>query len=254
MSTTGRIDVHQHVVPPEYARWLRSKGVADAAGRELPDWEVGAALELMDRHNIRTAILSVSTPGTTPGEPAEAAEMARAVNEFSAALVRGVSRSVRVLRHSAATGRGTRDRRGTIRAGSPAGRWRDAARQQPGHIPRQSRARSADGGARRKERRCVRSSGERSPGRRSTASRRLQRTFSLIRAGPRSTSSATRSSGASRGSASSCRMQAASCRTPRIAWRLAIAGETGRGLNDILEDFRSFYFDIALSGSPAALP
>ena len=35
---------------------------------------------------------------------------------------------------------------------------------------------------------------------------------------------------------------------------LAIAGETGRGLNDILEDFRSFYFDIALSGSPAALP
>ena len=86
--STGRIDVHQHVVPPEYARWLRSKGVADAAGRELPDWDVGAALELMDRHNIRTAILSVSTPGTTPGEPAEAAEMARAVNEFSAALVR----------------------------------------------------------------------------------------------------------------------------------------------------------------------
>lgn len=35
---------------------------------------------------------------------------------------------------------------------------------------------------------------------------------------------------------------------------LAIAGETGRRLNDILDDFRSFYFDIALSGSPAALP
>ena len=35
---------------------------------------------------------------------------------------------------------------------------------------------------------------------------------------------------------------------------LTIAGESGRGLNDILEDFRSFYFDIALSGSPAALP
>ena len=35
---------------------------------------------------------------------------------------------------------------------------------------------------------------------------------------------------------------------------LAIAADAGRGLNDILEDFRSFYFDIALSGSPAALP
>ena len=84
--STGRIDVHQHIVPPEYARWVRSKGVADAAGRALPDWDAGAALELMDRHNIRMAILSVSTPGTTPGEPAEAAEMARAVNEFSASL------------------------------------------------------------------------------------------------------------------------------------------------------------------------
>src|SRR5262245_18049062 len=86
--STGRIDVHQHVVPPEYARWLRGKGVADAAGRNLPDWQVGAALELMDRHNIQTAILSVSTPGTTPGDAEEAAEIARGVNEFSAVLTR----------------------------------------------------------------------------------------------------------------------------------------------------------------------
>ena len=43
---------------------------------------------------------------------------------------------------------------------------------------------------------------------------------------------------------------------PYAAHRMAltIAGETGRRLNDILDDFRSFYFDIALSGSPAALP
>ena len=43
---------------------------------------------------------------------------------------------------------------------------------------------------------------------------------------------------------------------PYAAHRMAltISGETGRGLNDVLEDFRTFYFDIALSGSPAALP
>jgi predicted TIM-barrel fold metal-dependent hydrolase len=35
---------------------------------------------------------------------------------------------------------------------------------------------------------------------------------------------------------------------------LTIAAETGRGLSDVFEDFRSFYFDLALSGSPAALP
>jgi hypothetical protein len=31
-----RIDAHQHVVPPAYADWLRSKGIQEAGGRELP--------------------------------------------------------------------------------------------------------------------------------------------------------------------------------------------------------------------------
>ena len=35
---------------------------------------------------------------------------------------------------------------------------------------------------------------------------------------------------------------------------LTIAGDTRRPLHEVLDDFRSFYFDIALSGSPAALP
>ncbi|MFI6361034.1 hypothetical protein ACIBJF_53200 [Streptomyces sp. NPDC050743] len=35
---------------------------------------------------------------------------------------------------------------------------------------------------------------------------------------------------------------------------VAIAGETGRGVLDVLDDFRSFYFDTAPSSSPAALP
>ena len=35
---------------------------------------------------------------------------------------------------------------------------------------------------------------------------------------------------------------------------VAIIGDTGRGLTDILDDFTGFYFDTALSSSAAALP
>ena len=43
---------------------------------------------------------------------------------------------------------------------------------------------------------------------------------------------------------------------PDAPWRMAgaIALETRRPLEEVLDDFRSFYFDTALSSSPAALP
>ena len=42
----------------------------------------------MDRHEIATAVVSVSTPGVEPGEREEARAMARRLNEFAAELVR----------------------------------------------------------------------------------------------------------------------------------------------------------------------
>ncbi len=253
MSVTGRIDVHQHVVPPEYARWLRSKGVADASGRELPDWEAGAALELMDRHTIRTAILSVSTPGTTPGEPAEAAEVARAVNEFCTALTRefpnrfgyfgtvplphvelAIAEARHALDHLGADGVTLLANSGGVYLGSPdfdplmaeLDARNAVAFVHPATLP----GPAVDGippfamdfllDTSRAAFNLVRNQViRRFPGIR----------FILSHAGGF---------------------------VPYAAHRmaLAIAGETGRGLNDILEDFRSFYFDIALSGSPAALP
>jgi hypothetical protein len=56
----GRIDVHQHIVPPSYARWLALLGIRDAGGRELPAWSVDEAIALMDGHGIATAVVSVS--------------------------------------------------------------------------------------------------------------------------------------------------------------------------------------------------
>jgi predicted TIM-barrel fold metal-dependent hydrolase len=92
MTARRRIDVHQHILPPEYAAWLRAKGVHEAGGRELPSWSADEALAVMDQHEIATAVLSVSTPGVRldPGERgvAEARSMARRVNEFSAGVVR----------------------------------------------------------------------------------------------------------------------------------------------------------------------
>src|SRR5262245_6278507 len=89
--TRQRIDVHHHIIPPAYAAWLGSEGVRDAGGRELPDWSVDDALALMERHDIATAVVSVSTPGVYLGStvvPDIARAKAREVNEFAARLAR----------------------------------------------------------------------------------------------------------------------------------------------------------------------
>ncbi|MFD4599556.1 amidohydrolase family protein [Streptomyces sp. NPDC058464] len=86
-SASRRIDVHQHLVPPFYRDALAERGITEAGGRALPEWSPEAALELMDLLGTETAILSVSTPGTGfLADPGEAAALARRLNDFSAAL------------------------------------------------------------------------------------------------------------------------------------------------------------------------
>ena len=87
MTTTRRIDTHQHIVPPAYAAWLAAHGL-DAGGRAIPRWSADAALELMEGAGIASAILSVSTPGVHLGDDAEARDQARQVNEFTAEVAR----------------------------------------------------------------------------------------------------------------------------------------------------------------------
>ncbi len=79
----NRIDTHHHVVPPAFAEWLTSKGL-DAGGMAIPAWNPDAALFLMDRHQIAASILSVSMPGVHLGDDAEARAMAREVNDYAA--------------------------------------------------------------------------------------------------------------------------------------------------------------------------
>ncbi|WP_019071159.1 amidohydrolase family protein [Streptomyces hokutonensis] len=83
----GRVDVHQHIVPSFYRDLLTRAGIAEAGGRELPEWSAESALEVMDLLGTATAIVSVSTPGTGfLADPGEAADLARQLNDFSASL------------------------------------------------------------------------------------------------------------------------------------------------------------------------
>jgi 6-methylsalicylate decarboxylase len=87
MATPYRIDTHTHILPPDYAAWLKRRA-EDAGGLPIPDWSVESALEAMDARAVRTAIVSVSTPGVHLGDVAEARAMARAVNEYSADITK----------------------------------------------------------------------------------------------------------------------------------------------------------------------
>lgn len=84
----ARIDTHHHCLPPDYRKMLQKSGIDDAGGRTLPDWSAEASLSTMSALDVATAILSVSTPGTTfLPKAADAAALARDVNDYSAALV-----------------------------------------------------------------------------------------------------------------------------------------------------------------------
>jgi 6-methylsalicylate decarboxylase len=83
-----RIDTHHHLIPPDYRKALQHSGIDDAGGRALPDWSQEASLQTMADLDVSTAILSVSTPGTTflPAA-ADAAGLARDLNGYTASLV-----------------------------------------------------------------------------------------------------------------------------------------------------------------------
>lgn len=82
-----RIDVHQHLIPPVYREALTRQGISAPGGREVPPWSLDSARGVMNEFGMSAAVLSVSTPGTSfLADPEEAAELARAVNDFSGAI------------------------------------------------------------------------------------------------------------------------------------------------------------------------
>lgn len=78
------IDVHHHIIPPDFVRAMSARGIREVAGAPLPTWTPQASLDVMDMNGIATAITSLSAPGVYFGSLPEACDLARRCNEFAA--------------------------------------------------------------------------------------------------------------------------------------------------------------------------
>lgn len=84
-----RIDVHAHFVPDFYRVALIAAGMTRPDGFPvIPAWDAPSALEVMDGLGVRTAMLSISSPGVHFGDDAAARSLARQVNEEGSRLRR----------------------------------------------------------------------------------------------------------------------------------------------------------------------
>ena len=94
MSSAHRIDVHQHVVPPFWAKELLAHGgdpsgarSGDPSNSMLPQWSPEGAIALMDSQEIATGMLSLTAPGVVGWHKNQRREMARRVNDYTADIV-----------------------------------------------------------------------------------------------------------------------------------------------------------------------
>ncbi|MGA9917526.1 MAG: amidohydrolase family protein [Paraburkholderia sp.] len=86
MTLRKRIDVHQHVVPPFWADALPVHG-GDPSGWNSPVWSPQSAIDFMDSQRIATGVLSLTAPSVQGWAGQEKRDMARRVNEYTAGLV-----------------------------------------------------------------------------------------------------------------------------------------------------------------------
>jgi predicted TIM-barrel fold metal-dependent hydrolase len=85
----GRIDVHAHFLPGIYARALTRAGLTTLdGGFPVPRWSAAAAIEVMDRQEIATAMVSLSSPSAHFLPPAERPALVAQVNDAGAELMR----------------------------------------------------------------------------------------------------------------------------------------------------------------------
>lgn len=85
----GRIDVHAHFLPEVYVEALaKAKLKTLDGGMPIPAWSAEAALEMMDRQQIDTAMVSLSSPAAHFLPVKKRARLVREINLAGAELVR----------------------------------------------------------------------------------------------------------------------------------------------------------------------
>ena len=122
-----KVDVHAHYLPADYRQALLDHGHAQPDGFPvLPTWSPEEHLAMMDRVGIRTAMLSVSSPGVT----LEATRSTGRAGSTRRARERCAStEALRAARHAAPAGRRRVVRRDPARLRHAAGRRRRRAHE-----------------------------------------------------------------------------------------------------------------------------
>ena len=83
------VDVHMHFIPDFYRDALALTNMASPDGiNELPPWDEENFLRVMDKLQIETAMLSLSSPGVHFGDDHKALQLARRVNDEGRQLMK----------------------------------------------------------------------------------------------------------------------------------------------------------------------
>ena len=80
------IDVHTHIIIPEYMEILKAHGAELEETFPLPEWNADRHIAFMDSAGIRTAVLTMPAPQPYYEDAKESAECIRKVNEASAEI------------------------------------------------------------------------------------------------------------------------------------------------------------------------
>ena len=89
MTTTtlqAQIDLHSHIITPEYLAALERHNALMDEGFPIPSWDAERHLDFMNRAAITTAVLTMPAPQPWFGDAKEAAAVCRSVNEVCATL------------------------------------------------------------------------------------------------------------------------------------------------------------------------
>ena len=81
-----RVDVHQHILTPEYMAMLEGMGVKEGGGVALPAWDASGTLEWMEEFDIATVFASLPGP-VYLDEQRYYPELARKCNESYARVI-----------------------------------------------------------------------------------------------------------------------------------------------------------------------
>ncbi len=249
-----RIDTHHHLLPPDYRKAVQKAGLDGSAGRALPDWTLEDSLHAMAELDVDTAILSVSTPGTSfLPDPADSAALARDLNDYTSGLVDnqrerlGFFATVPMPHVDAAiaeTVRALDDLRadGVVLLANDAGVYLGEEGQDPLFAALNERAA------------VVFIHPNELPGPPAVGVPPFAADFLLDTT--RAAYLLVRNGIRQRYPDIKFILSHAGGFVPYASHRMAIAitGDTGRNPFDSIEEFSSFYFDTALSSSPAALP